>query len=302
MIAFVLAALLDTLPAETPADATFTAAREARSRSAYAHYTVYATVVRYTLAGRPLTRTWDTIEDMRRRLVHSHSLSREDAANPHVPHGINFAAGLTGLSSGSSAAPGAPATGGGSLLSTTLNPETPDDPVGEVTFAIDQDYGLALDAVAIATTSDLSEVSSAAPVLQHIGRTGTIVRNYEVTDLGDVTASDGSVQHHLGLRPLRDPGRYRLRELWIDATTNLPVRAVVHGISNAAPLDTIDWRVDFTQIQGGTYVTRETALAPLRTVYGEVDDATVSFEEVDPTNRLGPTQLVGLADVGIRDP
>src|ERR1700681_1497883 len=79
-------------------DLLFTAAREARSQSAYAHYSVYATVVRFQRGGRHVVSTWETVEDMRRRLVHARSLPREEAAHPHVPRGINLGVGGIGHS------------------------------------------------------------------------------------------------------------------------------------------------------------------------------------------------------------
>ena len=49
---------------------------------------------------------------------------------------------------------------------------------------------------------------------------------YRIVDLGD-TAVDGHAAYHLRLTPIRDPDRRRLRELWIDKTTMLPVRYIV---------------------------------------------------------------------------
>jgi hypothetical protein len=212
--------------------------------------------------------------------------------HPHVPHGFNI---------GISAGPSGPVMGVPPKGRIVTN-EPQDDPIGELTFAVDQDFGLALNAPPIAARPDMSDVSASVVTLPHIGRTGTIARTYEVTDLGDV-AETGVALHHLGLRPLRDPRRYRLRELWIDAKTSLPVRAVVAGIGNRGPLQDVSWRIDFAQLQGGTYITRETALAPLDTGGGRLDDVTITFAELRPTNRLTPEESLGFSgDVGISDP
>jgi hypothetical protein len=275
------------------ADQLFTAARAARSQSAYAHYAVYATVVRFR-SGHNVVSTWETVEDMRRRLVHSRTLRREEAAHPHVPHGIAVGVGGVGHS-GHLEAGEMPPRG-------ITGPEPTDDPIGELSFAVDQDFGLALNAPPIGASADMSQVSKSVTTLPQIGRTGTVARTYEVTDLGDV--DDGGVAlHHLGLRPLQDPRRFRLRELWTDAKTSLPVRAVVAGIGNRAPLQDVSWRVDFTQIQGGTYLQRETALAPLETDHGRLEGVTIAFEELRPTNRLTPQEALGLGgSVGTTDP
>lgn len=282
-------------PASTsPADAQFAAAREARTQSTYAHYTVYATVVTFRLGNRVVSSTWDTVEDMRRRLVHAHSLSREENAHPHVPHGINI-----GVGAGPS---GVMPPGQMPVKGATLNPERADDPLGELSFAVDQDFGLALNLPSIGASADMSDVSRTVSTLPHIGRTGTIAKTYDVTDLGDVDSA-GIALHHLGLRPLRDPRHNRLRELWLDPKTSLPVRAVVAGVGNRAPLQDVNWQIEFNQNQGGTYIAREVALAPLESDDGRLYDATITFAEVRPTNRLTPQESLGLSgDVGTTDP
>jgi hypothetical protein len=276
------------------ADLLFTAARQARSQSAYAHYSLYATVVRYQRGRHSVVSTWETVEDMRRRLVHARSLPREEAAHPHTSRGTNVA-----ISLGPSGVPG---PGEIPKIGRILNRPSEDDPIGQLTFAVDQDFGLALNAPPIGASADMSQVSKSVTTLPQIGRTGTVARTYEVTDLGDV--DDGGVAlHHLGLRPLQDPRRFRLRELWTDAKTSLPVRAIVAGIGNRAPLLGVDWRVDFTQVAGGTYLLRETALGPLDSVGGRLDGVTIAFEQLRPTNRLTPLEALGLGgEVGTTDP
>jgi hypothetical protein len=294
-----LAALLDTVPAAaspppapTAADALFAAARRARSESAYAHYALYATVVTFRHGGHHVVSTWDTVEDLRRRLVHAHSIRREEAARPHVPHGI--AIGVTAGPSGPIY--GMPPKG------RIINHEPTDDPIGQVTFAVDQDFGLALTAPPIGATVSMSQVATTVSTLPNIGRTGTVARTYDITDLGDL-AEGGVTMHHLALRPLREPRRYRLRELWLDTKSALPVRAVVAGIGDDWPLDAVDWRVDFKQLDGGTYIARETALSPLDTDGGRLDDVTITFDDLRPTNRLKPEESLGLSGtIGIADP
>ena len=298
MVAFALA-----LGVATDADELFAAARQARSQGAYAHYARYATVVRYRNGEREMTRTWDTTEDLRRRLVYARALSRQDALNPHVPHGINVRWEIT-VGIAPPVAPGAMSAPGQTVsLSKVMNRERPDDPIGQLTLAVDQDFGLAIDAVRISATADMSTISASATALPHIGRTGVVARTYEVTDLGDVV-EDGAALHHLRLRPLREPYRNRLRELWLDAKTSLPVRAVVAGIGDHHPLDVTSWRVDFAQLDGGTYVARETALTPID--YGKAGtlrDVTITFAELHPTNRLTPEESLGLSgSTGTADP
>ena len=294
--AFALAVAID-------ADAMFLAARQARSQSAYPHYARYATVVQYRNGARDVARAWDTTEDLRRRIVHARSLSRQDTANPHVPRGINVR-GTISVGIAAAVAPGATSGSPPSIgLSRIFNAERPDDPIGQLTLAVDQDFGLSIDAARISATMDMSAIAAGVTVLPHIGRSGTVARTYDVTDLGDVVENDVTL-HHLGLRPLHDPYRNRLRELWLDAKTSLAVRAVVAGIGDRRPLDAVNWRVDFVQLEGGTYVARETALAPID--YGKagmLHDVTIAFAELRPTNRLAPEESLGLSgSVGTADP
>jgi hypothetical protein len=294
--AFAFALVLD-------ADALFLTARQARSKSAYPHYARYATVVHYHNGTREMTRVWDTTEDLRLRLVHARSLSRQDAANPHVPRGIN----VRGSISVGIARPGPPGAMSGPPASIgyshVFNAERPGDPIGQLSLAVDQDFGLAIDAARISAVDDMSAISANAAALPRIGRTGTVARTYDVTDLGEVV-DDGVALRHLGLRPLRDPSRNRLRELWFDEETSLPVRAVVAGIGHQHPLDAVSWSVDFLQFEGGTYVARETALAPID--YGKAGilrEVTITFAELRPTNRLAPEELLGLSgSIGTADP
>ena len=296
MIALAIAVAID-------GDALFLAARQARSQSAYPHFARYATIVRYRNGASEMTRAWETAEDLRRRIVHARALSRQDAANPHVPHGINvrgsIAAGIARpVPPGAMSGP-PPSVG----FSATFNAERPDDPIGQLSLAVDQDFGLAIDAARISATLDMSTISATSTALPHIGRSGAIARTYDVTHLGNVV-EDGVALHHLALKPLRDPYRNRLRELWLDAKTSLPVRAVVAGIGDRRPLDTVSWRVDFAQVEGGTYVARETALAPID--YGKAGmlrDVTITFAELHPTNHLTAEESLGLSgSVGTADP
>jgi hypothetical protein len=297
----VLAALLDTAPATaspsselSTADGLYAAARRARSESAYAHYALYATVLTFRHNGHQVISTWGTVEDLRRRLVHAHALNREEAAHPHVPHGTNI--GVAVARSGMLGPGVMPAKG------QIMNPERGSDPIGQLSLAVDQDFGLALTAPPISASADMSEVAASVSTLPKIGRTGTVARTYDVTDLSDIV-ENGVALHHLRLRPLRDPRRYRLRELWLDAKTSLPVRAVVAGIGNRGPLAAVDWRVEFKQLEGGTYIASETALTPLSTDGGRLDDVTITFAELRPTNRLTPEESLSLSgSVGTTDP
>jgi len=244
----------------------FDSARKAWSAGAYPRYAEYVAVVSFHNGARFVRRSWETTEDMRRGVIYSGAFSREEAAHPYTPHGINF--GLFGFG--------------------PANAAQSDDPIGHVTFAIDQDYGLAASVRKLRPVTASAAVDAQRSALPVIGRTGTVTRDYEVRLIETTTDAQGP-EYHLGLRPLRDLEHHRLRELWVDGTTWLPEEAVVDGIGSRPPLTKVQWRVEYRQAEGATYIARETALEPLG--YGRagtLHDVTVAFEEVKLTSRMSP--------------
>jgi len=241
--------------------AIFARVRDAWSQGAYPRYASYATIVEFHTATKYIKRTWDTVEDFRHATVFARKFSREETASPpDAPRGINIFVPLLG----------------------TLNKVQPDDPVGHVAFAVDQDYGIAPMERHVTPASSASEFAAAAKTLPVIGRTGVNVRDYDVT-LIETLQDDRGREYHLGLTPLREPEKYRLRELWVDANTWLPEEAVVAGIGSRAPLTKVLWRIEYRQVQGATYVASETALADVD--YGKAGVlrwVTVSFAEFAP--------------------
>ena len=221
-------------PPLTDPNAICGAARNAWASGTYPRYAMYAVVVSFQNGSNRVRRTWQTTEDLRERIVDLHSVGREHSAPP----GINVVVPFLG----------------------DVNRAKPNDPVGEVKLAADDDFGL-------------------APGDQGSG-TAANDRDYEVKPVETLTDAQGP-EYHLLLRPLREPEHHRLRELWVDGTTMLPEEAVVVGIGSRPPLTKVNWRVEFTQVQGATYIARETALEPVD--YGRdgiLTDFTVAFEEL----------------------
>jgi hypothetical protein len=245
-------------PTAPDAEQIFEHARHAWGTGAYPRYVAYSTVVDYSDNGKPVTRTWDTLEDLRHAAVFSRKFSREEEATPFVPHGINIAIPIIG----------------------TLNKQQESDPLGHVAFAVDEDYGLAPNERRFTTVQWGTDVDALAGKLTIIGRTGVVARDYDVWLIDTATDAHGAT-YHLGLRPLTDPWHHRLTELWVDGQTWQPLRATVTGIGNRPPLTKVSWRIDFTQLEGGTYIARETALAPLD--YGRAGtlrDTTIAFHQL----------------------
>lgn len=278
-LALLLLATMGAMPAaggSVDAETIFENARKAWAVGAYPRYATYATVVDYHSGAHHVRRTWDTIEDLRHEAVFSRKFSREEDANPPPPpRGINIAIPFLN----------------------NLSPNKEDDPIGHVEFAIDQNYGLAPGELRISAVDSISDFDAKGKALTVIGRTGVVARNYDVNLIETLDGDDGP-EYHLGLKPLRDPTRNRLRELWVDGKTWLTEKAIVAGISNRAPLNAVSWRVDFREVDGASYLAQETALADLD--YGSdgmLHDVTISFEEL--TAMPFPTGwkfAIGMAD------
>jgi hypothetical protein len=305
VIAFVLATLVaqaTPAPASTTAPtldpyAIYAAARHQRTEAGYPRYAVYDAVVHYTIGNKPIIRTWDTVEDLQKRLVFSHGISKEEQAHPETPEGTNIGVGIGSSGVQTPQQNGSILPGG-----MTLNDAASTDPLGQVTFAVNQDFGIALNAPPISQTQDLVDISTTKPFLPHIGSTAVVARTYTITNLGNVTEK-GRLLYHLALMPVRDPDRYRLRELWIDAKTYDVVHAKVSGIGNGEPFSTTAWLIDFRQWEGGTYIERETALDSLQDSGETCYNVVITFEDVTARNSLNAYEQVGItSSTGIADP
>ncbi len=255
-------------PAVAPldADAIFAAARKAWGAGAYPRFAEYVAVVSFHNGTRFVRRTWETTEDLRHGVVYSHAFSREERANPTTPHGINIS--FFGLG--------------------PSNKEQPVDPIGQVAFAIDQDYGLASATRHLQSTNTTSTFDAVRSSLPVIGHTGTVARDYDVSLLETAVDEQGP-EYHLGLRPLHDPQRLRLRELWVDGNTWRTEEAVVDGIGSRPPLTQVPWRIEYRETDGATYIATETALGPLD--YGRAGtlrSVRISFDEVKLQSRPSP--------------
>lgn len=118
--------------------------------------------------------------------------------------------------------------------------------------------------------------SSRLPLIAHAVATRHI---YRIDLLGD-DSIDGHLCYHLALHPLRDPGRYRLRQLWIDERTGATWRLQEALNFVDGPGTTVPWTVSFADRDGVQYISDERSDAAVRyrgLQYGRV---TVSFENL----------------------
>lgn len=104
-------------------------------------------------------------------------------------------------------------------------------------------------------------------------------RDYWIALLGTQTI-DGHPCFHLALRPLHDPGRYRIRQAWIDETTFAPWQLEDRINFVSGPGTTVSWLIRFADVGGAHYIEEEDAQAPM-SAGGEIyTKAAVRFEDI----------------------
>jgi hypothetical protein len=89
------------------------------------------------------------------------------------------------------------------------------------------------------------------------------IQPYIISFAGEENVN-GHACYHLTLQPRADPGRYRLRALWIDRQTGATRRLRVALNFVSGPGTASSWTVDFANVGDVQYIARETAERPLR--------------------------------------
>lgn len=120
---------------------------------------------------------------------------------------------------------------------------------------------------------------SPSPGLAEIATVFAHNRDYSITLLGTDTI-DGHACYHLGLKPLHDPGRYRIREAWIDESSFALWQLTDSTNFVSGPATMVPWTIRFADIAGAHYISEEKADAPM-SVRGEIyTQAAIRFESV----------------------
>ncbi len=133
---------------------------------------------------------------------------------------------------------------------------------------------------------------SPLPSLPEIATVYAQNREYTITLLGNESI-DGHACYHLGLKPVHDPGKYRIREAWIDQSTFAPwqLKDSTNFVGGAATM--VPWTIRFTDIDGAHYISEEKADAPIA-AQGEIyTQAAVRFESVVAASKPPHIELPG---------
>jgi hypothetical protein len=119
--------------------------------------------------------------------------------------------------------------------------------------------------------------------LQEIATVYAHNHDYTITLLGTETI-DGHACYHLGLTPTRDPGRFRIRQAWIDEATYATWQLQDALNFTDGPGTKVAWTIHFANVGGAQYVSEEDALAPMSTTGEIYAKATVRFENLHAVN------------------
>jgi hypothetical protein len=268
------AAVPQTAPAVSPADALFARAVAVAREDAMPPYATYTVVVTVTTGGHRAVSSWETTEDITHGIVLASSFSDEEQVNPTTPHGINLVARRKfQLSAPRSLSAGIDPATQLSMNSRPVNPERTGDAVGPVALAVDQKFGLT-PSRDYRVANDQRTIVAGADEIAEIGRTGRTTARYHV----ELLDTDDGVAH-LVLTPLRDRYHNRLRELWIDTDTAYVLEAIVEGVGDRPPFDRTRWHVTFDRHQGGTYVTEADNVEPLA-IGHSTPQVNIAFEKL----------------------
>lgn len=207
--------------------------------------------------------------------LHVIATSDEQLAQAHIAEGVNVR--ITRQS------------GGKTTMSIPVNAESPTDALGVPLLDPTYSFGLAR-AHGPFVTEKLEPVpGEGAPGV--IGSVVARARTYDVTYLGEEDYAQGRA-HHLALHPLRDPSRYRLREIWIDTARFTTLKAVTEGNFSDGPGTRVNWTTTFQTIDGALYIDTEKANAPLRYGAQKFEDASISFEAIQAHHGMPPPKFL----------
>ncbi|HEX3670108.1 MAG TPA: hypothetical protein VHT92_00235 [Candidatus Cybelea sp.] len=208
------------------------------------------------------------------------------------------------------------------FLSHLIKPQPPTDYLGVPLLAPNYTFGLAqIPPTGSATPSPMDVVgevrasfhdpapanrpSPSAPpsALPIIEKETVYGRNYRVT-LDDIESAYGVSAYHLSLQALRDPGRYRLEELWVDVRNFAPIQLVERFNFAEGPGTSVPWRVRFAKVDGALYIYDETALRPMHFDGLVYPHATVAFENIRAVDELSrpPPPLAAEAPLIMTEP
>jgi hypothetical protein len=234
-------------PPDTRAEDIFFRTRAAFGARAFPPTMRYSIRISGLKDGKWAGRTYDAHEEWPEGRLFVDSISEEETANPVRTSGIS----LFGLD--------VPPKKGLELPGILGLPK----------LAITYAFGLGFKPAA-ASPSDTSDTTD---TLKTVGSVRVESRVYDVRLAGEERI-DGYPCFHLTLAPLGNPGRYRLRDLWVDEANYQTRQLVTDGNFTLKETGSGKWTVSYKQIGDSWYLADELS-------QGTVDDGAGTFDHVD---------------------
>jgi hypothetical protein len=258
-------------PAPTPdarAEEIFARTRAAFVARQYPPTIAYSVRVSGFRAGEWTGRSYAAFEHWPSASVVARSVSDEETADPAKPRGFNI--GFFGFA--------------------TSKAES-HDVLGIPKLAPTYAFGLA-------GPSPLRSEDSAAGAgaLRTIISISATARTYRIRLFREESV-DGDICWHLLLRPVGNPGKYRLRDLWVDEKSYETVRLRTNGNFTGTETGSGLWTVAYTQIDGSWYLTSEVSNGPVATDDGAYDHVAVQFTNI----RADPREVLDFGLEGASD-
>ncbi|HEY3675138.1 MAG TPA: hypothetical protein VGK84_04035 [Candidatus Tumulicola sp.] len=135
-----------------------------------------------------------------------------------------------------------------------------------------------------AATGAATAATAATPNLKVIATVGAGAgQQYHVADPG-IVEIDGKPAYHFAVTPVRNSKHNTLREIWIDTTTNLPVRYIAQRFIENYPGDDYSYyiAVDAREIDGHLVNVDADGSSLLRGLLGKWQISDVSFPASEP--------------------
>lgn len=272
----------------------FARARARLEAARYPAQVSYTVAVTATRRGITSTAHYHVYYDSTTGAVHVLGVSDEELAHPYTPHGINTSLNLFG--------------GKGIPLSA---PQQTFDLLGVPVLAPNYFFGVAsyvpqepgYDAQALVNEirrefheppKNVTGTAERSLGLKTIASVETAQHDY-VMHLDGEQIVDGHNDYHLLLQPLRDPDRYRLRDLWIDTQNFALDRLVTQGNFSIGGVTGVAWTTTFHEIGGAPYISSESTVQSFAIFRHGYDSATVAFENISASAIPGYVSISAFA-------
>lgn len=274
--------LAAALSAPDPYD-VYARARARWAAQQYPRFLAYDVKISGTAGESIITNTYASVADTQSGAINVRATSEEEAANPYVSHGANFKINFK-VSYTRHTQLDHPSADGDMHLARTVRVTQHEqyDLLGVPMLSPAYSFGLFSESLAAKQPNP-----APAPGLKTIAAVTAVERDYDIR-YGGIDTIGAAACYHLQLSPRREPSRFRLRQLWIDAQTYATREAAVQGNFTAGPGPTLPWLIRFAISGNLMYIQDESAMTPVNYLGRSYSNVTIAFENVRPRDAFGP--------------